>query len=576
MTRRRDRGVALIIVLFLSALLTLLMYTFLREMQVEYGLATSIGREAQARQLAWSAVEKASVILAAETSPVAGPSSKWFDDPDEWYEVELGDGVYSMIRMTPEADGKLRYGIMDEAARFNLNTIPKEILLKLPKATEEIADAIIDWRDADENQQPSGAENSYYQSLPKPYRCKNTPFTTVEELLLVKGMTPEILYGEDWNQNGILDANENDGDKSPPADNSDGILDFGFIAFLTVHTYERNVSNDGQPRVDLNTATPEQLQQTLGSVLSPAELQQIPTRRPYPSVAHLLPMIPMEKWKQIVDRVSIMSGTAGPPLLNVNTASKKVLEMIPGMTPDDVSKLVAHRTQEGADLSTLGWLADALQGAEQSQAAIQKLQQIVPYLTTRSFQFRFDVVARIGPKSEREATTTTTKKMDSTGPPPPARVMKRLMVILDRGQGGAGRIVYARDVTRLGQPYPKVPAEPDNEDDKSIGVKGVTAVCWVVGTPSRGPIRGAGVSHPRRVRPPRPKGTPRSMGKPSRPPPRGLEAAGVARRRPLVPRPLAISARSRFPPARPKPGHDPVPARERPAPAPRQVRIRTR
>ncbi|HKS15944.1 MAG TPA: hypothetical protein VJU16_01380, partial [Planctomycetota bacterium] len=101
---------ALIIVLFLSALLTLLMYTFLREMQVEYGLATSIGREAQARQLAWSAVEKAGVVLAADSTPVAAPSSKWFDDPDEWYEIELGDGVYAMIRSTPEADGKLRYG----------------------------------------------------------------------------------------------------------------------------------------------------------------------------------------------------------------------------------------------------------------------------------------------------------------------------------------------------------------------------------------------------------------------------------------------------------------------------------
>jgi len=452
--RRRDRGIALIIVLFLSALLTLLMYTFLREMQVEYGLATSIGKEAQARHLAWSAVEKASVVLAAQTTPVAGPSSTWFDDPDEWYEIELGDGVYSMIHSTPEADGKLRYGMMDEASRFNLNSIPKEILLKFPKCTEEIADSIIDWRDADENPQAAGAENTHYQSLPKPYRCKNGPFTTVEELLLVKGMTPEILYGEDWNQNGLLDANENDGDKSPPADNSDGVLDFGFISFLTVHSYEPNVSNSGQPRVDLNSATPEQLQQALGNVLNPQELGQIPLRRPYPSVAHLLPAIPMDKWKQIVDRVTTMPGPMGPPLVNVNTASKKVLEMIPGMTADDVAKIVAHRTQEGADLSTVGWLADALQGAEQQPQAVQKLQQIVPYLTTRSFQFRFDVVARIGPKSEREATATTAKTMDLTGPPPPARVMKRLLVILDRGQGGAGRIVYARDVTRLGQPYP--------------------------------------------------------------------------------------------------------------------------
>jgi type II secretory pathway component PulK len=455
--------VALIIVLFLSALLTLLMYSFLRQMQVEYSLATSAGREAQARQLAWSAVEKAQVVLAAETTPVFSPTTKWFDDPDEWYEIELGDGVFSMIRATPEADGKLRYGIADEASRINLNTAPKAVLMKLPKATDEIVDSIIDWRDADEEPQPAGAENSHYQSQPKPYKCKNGPFTTVEELLLVKGMTPEILYGEDWNQNGILDANENDGDKSPPADNADGTLDFGFASFLTVYSYDKNVRNDGSARVNVNSAPPQQLQDALGDVLNGGEIQQVIARRPYATVAHLLPMggpppggLSLDKWKQIVDRVTVLPPEANSPgLVNVNTASKKVLEMLPGFTPEDVSKIVAYRTQEGVDLSTVGWLADALQMADQPVQTNQKLAQIVPLVTTRAFQYRFDVVARIGPKSERAATSTTVKTMDASGAPPPARVMRRLVAIFDRGgQTGAGRIVYARDITRLGQPYP--------------------------------------------------------------------------------------------------------------------------
>lgn len=450
---RRNRGMALIIVLFLSALLTLLMYTFLRAMHVEYSLATSCGREAQARHLAWSAVEKAAVTLAAETSPVIGPSTTWVDDPEEWYEIELGEGVFSMIRMTPEADGRLRYGIVDEASKLNLNSIPKEVLLRLPLATEEIADAIVDWRDQDETPQPSGAENSYYQSLPEPYRCKNSTFTTVEELLLVKGMTPEILYGEDWNQNGILDANEDDGDKSPPEDNRDGTLDFGFIAFLTVHSSDRNIRNDGQPRVDLNTATPPQLQAALADVLTPQELLQIPLRRPYSSSAGLLPAISISKWQAVADRVTTIPGDVMPGLININTASKKVLEMA-GFGADDIAKITAYRTQQGAELSTVGWLAEALNAAEEPQQAIQKLQQIVPFVTTRAWQYRFDVVARIGPKSERAATSTTIKTMDPSAPPPPARVMKRLAVVLDRGQGGAGRIVYVRDITRLGQPYP--------------------------------------------------------------------------------------------------------------------------
>src|SRR5262245_49083207 len=150
-------------------------------------------------------------------------------------------------------------------------------------------------------------------------------------------------------------------------------------------------------------------------------------------------------------------GTAVQGLININTASKKVLEMIPGLTAEDITKLTSYRTQQGADLSTLGWLADALTSAEQPQAAVQKLQQIVPFLTTRAYQFRFDVVARIRPRSQRESTSTAVKTLDPSAAPPPARVMRRLTVIYDKT---AGRIVYARDITRPGQPYPiEEPAE---------------------------------------------------------------------------------------------------------------------
>ena len=75
--------------------------------------------------------------------------------------------------------------------------------------TDEIAAAIIDWIDQDDNTE-SGAETDYYATLDPPYAAKNGPFDTIEELLLVKGVTPEILYGEDANRNGVLDPNEND------------------------------------------------------------------------------------------------------------------------------------------------------------------------------------------------------------------------------------------------------------------------------------------------------------------------------------------------------------------------------
>jgi general secretion pathway protein K len=58
-----------------------------------------------------------------------------------------------------------------------------------------IVDSIMDWRDKDNFHRANGAEDEYYLALPEPYKCKNGDFTSIEELLLVRGVTPEIFYG---------------------------------------------------------------------------------------------------------------------------------------------------------------------------------------------------------------------------------------------------------------------------------------------------------------------------------------------------------------------------------------------
>src|SRR5437016_5100006 len=131
-----------------------------------------------------------------------------------------------------------RFGVIDEAGKINLNALMKldssgkilhDVLLNLPNMTEDIVNCIIDWMDADDDPQPNGAESDYYQNLPNPYRPKNGPLDTLEELLYVKGVTPELLYGNDRNRNGILDPDEDDGS---------GTLDPGWQAYLTVATRE--------------------------------------------------------------------------------------------------------------------------------------------------------------------------------------------------------------------------------------------------------------------------------------------------------------------------------------------------
>ncbi len=64
-----------------------------------------------------------------------------------------------------------------------------------PREVDDIVAAIKDWLDADDDDTRSPAEDGYYLFLERPYACKDGPLDSVEELLLVKGMTPELFYG---------------------------------------------------------------------------------------------------------------------------------------------------------------------------------------------------------------------------------------------------------------------------------------------------------------------------------------------------------------------------------------------
>ena len=104
--------------------------------------------------------------------------------------------------------GYYRVRLVDESGKIDLNLAPEVILrnllsgLDLPGEDKDllvntIVDSILDWKDPDDFHRLQGAESDYYQSLPQPYKAKNGNFEAVEELILIKGVTPEILYGKD-------------------------------------------------------------------------------------------------------------------------------------------------------------------------------------------------------------------------------------------------------------------------------------------------------------------------------------------------------------------------------------------
>jgi hypothetical protein len=128
--------------------------------------------------------------------------------------------------------------------------------MALPNMTQDIADSIIDWLDSDDTPRTNGAENSYYQALSPSYQCKNGPLDSLEELLLVRGVTPQLLYGNDRNRNGTLDSGEDDGS---------GAVDLGWSAYLTVYSREANVDSTNAGRVYLNDGSLSTLVQNLAT-----------------------------------------------------------------------------------------------------------------------------------------------------------------------------------------------------------------------------------------------------------------------------------------------------------------------
>lgn len=187
----------------------------------------------------------------------------------------------------------IRFGLQDESARLNLNTltvldenseglmaalslladpdsgdalpdsIATALLLALPGMTEEIADSIMDWLDADDEVRPYGAELEYYSGLPTPYEPTNGPISSVEELLLVSGMTPTLLFGADTNRNGVLDPDEQQ--RFNVTVDTPGAL--GLAAYFTIHGQEANKQRDGTFRVNINTDDLEILYEDLTDVL---------------------------------------------------------------------------------------------------------------------------------------------------------------------------------------------------------------------------------------------------------------------------------------------------------------------
>ncbi len=267
----------LVLVLVVVMMLSFAVYSFSSLMVAEYSATTTGLTHLQRRELATSGIELAAASIEKQRQSAAsalGPLSLFQPVP-----FDLPNGqqtTISVLRDVPSHVNPAEFGLRDESAKLNLNTLPLELsrrkearkrLTSLPGITIQIADAILDWMDSDDDVSEFGAETSFYTAQAPPRYPRQGRFESLNELLQVRGITAELLYGEDQNGNGLLDPEENDGDRTSPRDNADHLLQRGLSDYITLLSCETTLLPGGRSKINLNQPVLAQLFDQVESVL---------------------------------------------------------------------------------------------------------------------------------------------------------------------------------------------------------------------------------------------------------------------------------------------------------------------
>ena len=390
-----------------------------------------------------------------------------------------------------EATG-IRFGTENESAKLNLAALVRwdqrepgagrRALMSLPGMTESIADAILDWVDADSTPRPSGAEADYYEGLGVPYSPRNGTPQCLEELLLVRGVTRGLLYGADANFNHRVEPEE----RRAAADRQEGPSGTGQIpwaSLITVASAERNEALDGQPRINLNDGNLSELERRLNAVFDASWTRfilfyrqfgpytgpkaadpnlsiTVETSKPAQArIASLLDLIgakvlipppggadeKLEKvlaspWAndpiamrdylpKLLDRAAVVPSRVVAGRVNVNLAPRAVLRAVPGMDSDLVERILAARgsrlTQDDPSRRHPTWLLT------EGLIDLARMRTLLRYLTTGGDVQRAQVVGFF----------------DGPGP------SLRAEVVVDATTRPA-RQIYYKDLRLFGRGYP--------------------------------------------------------------------------------------------------------------------------
>jgi general secretion pathway protein K len=199
-------GFVVVVVLCMVILMSVLLLGFNRGSLACLRAADDAGKAAQSLNCARAGLNIA--IAAVRDNPDIYTNRTLSNLLSGKGDFDVGDGNCSVT--VTEENGKLNLNLLkNEDGTLNQTRIDQ--LLRLidllnqeqagrPRIGYDLVPAVIDWTDSDDlvtclpfiKNQNLGAESGYYSTLTPPYKCKNAPLDAIEELPVVKGITPAV------------------------------------------------------------------------------------------------------------------------------------------------------------------------------------------------------------------------------------------------------------------------------------------------------------------------------------------------------------------------------------------------
>lgn len=239
---RRDTGIALMIVLWVMTLLIVITFAFSVTVRTEVFSTITFKEQLENKYLAEAGMNRALLEIfyrsAYRNNRNNLDNAEVYSPDGAFHHGQTGEGHYQFAIM--DETGKININLLTDATAVILNNLLVNLGVEETKA-DVIVDSILDWKDGDDLHRLHGAEDDYYMGLPQPYKAKNANFDNLEELLLVQGVTRDILYGADGKP--------------------------GLIKYLTLYSSSAQI-NINTASVDVLKAIPSMTDEMIESIIS--------------------------------------------------------------------------------------------------------------------------------------------------------------------------------------------------------------------------------------------------------------------------------------------------------------------